>query len=57
MHASELACWDTWESLGTVEVARTIKDKSLIVGSAMRLSPVFVVVYILDLCLLFRTIF
>ena len=49
-NALELTCWDAWESLGAVEVARTIRIRSSIIGSAVCLNLVFVIVYILDLC-------
>jgi len=48
----KFACWDAWESLGAVGAARTIKIKSLIAGSDGCLSPVFVVVCIVDLSFL-----
>ena len=41
LNALELACWDAWESLGIMEIARTIKDRFLIEGSAARLSLMF----------------
>jgi len=44
-NALELTCWDAWESLGAVEVARTIRIRSSIIGSAVCLGLMFVAVY------------